>query len=444
MRAVDYIGVAVKDIKRQLVRSLLTVTALVISTVILVTLAAISNGGQQAITNQFGQASLKTVSITPNQGSSSLSPFGGIQEVNGGAAKLTDETVGRLAGIPKVLSVSPRVGLWEFRSFSVEGSPRQFVAQASGAPFDSAPTVIAGRNFSSNDEYGSVIIGARYASELGFAPRDIVGKKISITTQKGYRGQGAAIPPANASQQTNDTFNQTETILSATIVGVTDEKLEQNGLFTSLGWARQIRTAQYAEPTGIKKVDQLNESGYTLLRLRANDVSDIPAVTSTVRAMGYGATTPLEQLGQFQQFTSIMWVILGAVDFIAAIAAALGVANTMLMTISEQQYIIGIWRAVGARKVMIVRMILTQASVLGFAGGIIGVVLGYLTTVGVDRYVVGLLEAQGLGLVSFLPLPWWLMVGGVALTTLFALLASFYPAYKAANLDPSAALTNGR
>lgn len=444
MRAIDYIGIAVKDIRRQFARSLLTITALVISTVILVTLAAITAGGRQVITDQFGQASLRTVSITPNQGSLSLSPFGGIQEVNAGATKLTDETVGQLAGIPKVLSVSPRVGLWEFRSFSIEGSTRQFVAQASGTPFDSAPNVIVGRSFSSNDEYGSVVIGARYASELGLAPRDIIGKKISITTQKGYRGQGAVIPLTNASSQVVDTFNQAETILSATIIGVTDEKLEQNGLFTSLGWARQIRTAQYAESAGIKKVDQLDEGGYTLLRLHTNDVSDIATVTSTVRSMGYGATTPLEQLGQFQQFTSVIWIILGAVALIAAIAAALGVANTMLMTISEQQYIIGIWRAVGARKSMIIRMFLVQASLLGAAGGAIGVALGYLTMMGVDRYITSLLEIQGLGSVSFLPLPWWLLIGGVIITMLFALIASLYPAYKAAKLDPSAALTNGR
>jgi ABC-type antimicrobial peptide transport system permease subunit len=160
--------------------------------------------------------------------------------------------------------------------------------------------------------------------------------------------------------------------------------------------------------------------------------------------MGYGAATPLEQLEQFQQFMSAMWAILGAVAFVAAIAAALGVSNTMLMTVSEQQHVIGIWRAVGARKSTIIRMILTQAILLGFLGGSIGVALSYLATMGVDHYIVSLLRAQGLGSINLLPLPLWLVLGGIATTTLFALLASLYPAYKAAKLDPSAALTSGR
>lgn len=444
MRTIDYIVLAAKDLKRQPIRSLLTITALVISTVILVTLAAISNGGQRAIVGQFGESSLASITVTPNQSSSSLSPFGGIQEVNAGAVKLTDETTRRLASIPNVLSVSPRVGLWEFHHFSIEGNARQFVAQASGVPFDTAPRLETGRFFSSNDEQGAIIVGSQYAKELGVSSQDLIGKKILITTQKGYRGSGAAIPSANASPQANEVFNQTETSLTATIIGVTNEKIEQNGIFTSLGWARQIRTAQYAEPTGTKKVDQLAESGYTAIRVYMNDTAHVPAAAASIRSMGYGVTATLEQLEQFQQFSGAMWALLGAVAFIAAIAAALGVANTMLMTVSEQQYVIGIWRAVGARKSMIIRMFLVQAMLLGVIAGVLGILLGYLVILGVNEYIASLLESQGLGAVSLLPLPSWLLIAGATATVLFAFLASLYPAYKAARLDPSAALTGGR
>src|SRR5690242_13583680 len=98
MRIGDYLAVALKDIRRQPLRTSLTLFALIISTVILVLMAAISVGGRQAITEQFGPDSgLTSIAVTPNQSNASLSPFGGVQEVNSRATKLDDTTVTTLA-----------------------------------------------------------------------------------------------------------------------------------------------------------------------------------------------------------------------------------------------------------------------------------------------------------------------------------------------------------
>lgn len=440
MRIADYCFVALKDIRRQPTRSLLTVAALTISTAVLVSMLAVSIGGQQAISRQFGtDNALLQIMVMPNQNGNALSPYGTVQEVSSGMGKLSDLAVKKLLEIPHVTSASPRVGIWELHRFSVEGSEKQFVAQAQGTPYNAPVSVTAGESFASHYSKNEVILGESYARELGIPAEELLGKTISIVTQKGYRGMDAVIPAANASKQAVEAFSAQETILTARVVGVADGA-DQNTLLLPLGWTREIRTAQYNEATGVKKVDQLEADGYSAVWITADTPENVSSVSAAVKQLGYGQVSTKEQVQRFEQFTTIMWMILGAVALVAVVAAALGVANTMLMVASEQGYSIAVWRAVGARKSVIMRLFLAQALLLGVIGGVLGTCVGVLLSSLINVRIVTLLATQGVTTASIAQLPWWLLTGSVLLTSLFAVLAGVYPAYKAAGADPSAAL----
>jgi ABC-type antimicrobial peptide transport system permease subunit len=439
--------IASKDLRRQPIRSVLTLLALIISTVILILMSALSIGGRQAIVNQFGSsASLSTVVVTPNQSSGSLSPFGSVQQVSANASKLSDATVAQLVKLPHVQSITPRAHIWEFSSFSVDGNSKQFVAQTEGIPGDAQLSLDVGTMFSPTETGHVAVLGYAYVKALGYgnAPRNVLGKTLHIATQKGYRGAGAAIPSISATSVQIAAFNQAPTMIDATIVGVTRTGPDQNSVFIPLGWAHAVRTAQYSVPGGTKTTDQLESDGYTTLQVRVDNTSDVKAVTADISQLGYGQMSILSQIERVQQFSTMMWVILGAVAAIAVVASALGVVNTMLMTVSEQRYAIGVWRACGARKGFIVGLFLTEAAILGFVGGTIGVGLGIVGSQFVNEYVNSLLTSQGLSLANIANIPLWLMVGTVALTTLFGALAGLYPAYRAARQDPSSALSGGQ
>lgn len=447
MRIVDYTTIAAKDLLRQAVRSSLTLSALIISTVILVLMIAISLGGRQAILDQFGSNdSLSTIAVTPNQGSGSLSPFGSVQQVSANATKLSDTTVGQLTKLPHVQSVTPRAHMWEFNAFSVEGSSKQFVAQAEGIPGDAQLPIKAGAMFSPSDTRHVVVVGYAYAKELGYEnnPQDLIGKTVKIVTQKGYRGAGAAIPESAATPQQIETFNQTPTNIDASIVGVTGNGPDQNSIYIPLDWAHAVRTAQQKEGNITKSTDQLATDGYTTLQVKADTTANVKLVSSSISQLGFGQMSILSQIERIQQFSTTMWVLLGAIAAIAVIASALGVINTMLMAVSEQQYAIGVWRACGARKGFIVTLFLTEAGLLGFVGGIIGVALGVVGSQFVNEYVNSLLKAQGLSITNIATIPIWLAVGTIVLTTVFGVVAGLYPAYRAARQDPSKALSSGQ
>jgi len=447
MRIVDYTTIASRNLRGQPVRTGLTIIALVISTVILVIMAAISIGGKQAITEQFGSdESLTAITVTPNQSNGSLSPFGNVQEVNSGASKLDDAAVQLLSKQAHVTSSSPRAHIWEFSHFSVEGSDKQFVAQAEGVASDAKLPLKAGAYFHSNDDQHVVMLGQAYAKELGYAdnPAGLIGKSIQIESQKGYRGADAAIPAASASQQESEAFNQSTTNLRATIVGIVDSGPDQNGLFIPLGWAHLVRTASYNEGASLRAVDAITNDGYSTIQVNVDEIAHVQFVSDIVEKLGYGQISTLSQIERLQQFSTTMWIILGAVALIAVVAAALGVVNTMLMSVSEQRYTIGVWRASGARRGFIVRLFLIEAGLLGLVGGLIGVGVGIVVSKFVNDYVNVLLKAQDLALVNIAVIPVWLMAGTVALTSLFGILAGVYPAYRAARQDPSQTLSSGQ
>ncbi len=443
MRAADYARIAAGDLRRQPLRSSLTIIALVISTVILVIMIALSIGGRQAVTKQYGGGNeLSTIAVTANQSGSGLSVFGTVQTVTADDKILTDKTAQELAKIPHVTGAVARAHIWEFRDFTIAGSDRQFVAQTEGVPSNDQIPLKAGRHFTSNDETNVVILGIGYARDLGMDdnPQQLVGKTVRITTQPGYRGVDAAIPPAGAPKSQTDAFSKTATTLTATIVGVSDTGSDQNNLLVPMGWAHQIRTARDTNSS----VDQLTKEGYTSINVTVDDSANVENVSKAISDRGFGQFSAKAQVEKINQLTTILWFILGTVALIAALAAALGITNTMLMAVAEQRYVIGIWRAVGAKRSTIVRLFLLQSSLLGLVGGLVGAGVAYAASYWINLYASSLLRAEGLAIANIADVSVWLIVAATIFTTLFGMLAGLYPAYKAARQDPSDALRSGQ
>ncbi len=436
MRVSDYIQIAHREITRQRIRSALTVLALAISTVILVTLAAISLGGRQAITTKLApDDALANIIVTSNKMSANISFFGSVQEANDKTAKLDDNSVAELLNIPGVKNASPRAGVWELQKFNIEGIDKTFVAQAQGVS-DSGQsiTLSAGKSFSAPTAR-EVILGQAYLKDLGLAKTEnIIGKKITFTTQNGYRGDGAVVPGVRATQSQYDDFNKTPAKLTATVVGITGAGSDENKLLIPLEWARQVRTAQIS-PT--EKKDYLAEDGYSSILVNTVSPAAVKQVGTAISQLGYGQVSTGAIIEKLTQFSTIMWLILGSVALVALLAASLGIVNTMLMTVSEQRYIIGIWRAVGARRRVIAGIFLVQAAFMGILGGTIGAAAGWYASAMVNERIAAILQTQNLPVVDLAAAPLWLCVGSVILATVFAILAGLYPAWRAARQDPS-------
>lgn len=123
-----------------------------------------------------------------------------------------------------------------------------------------------------------------------------------------------------------------------------------------------------------------------------------------------------------------------AVSVIALLLSGNLILNTLLMAISERTREIGVLMAVGWSRVMIIRLIVTKALLLGILGGIIGFVVAFPAL-----HLIQFLSGMGPGWIPSVPSPFQ-FITAVALSSAVAGISSFYPALFATRLVPAEAL----
>jgi putative ABC transport system permease protein len=117
------------------------------------------------------------------------------------------------------------------------------------------------------------------------------------------------------------------------------------------------------------------------------------------------------------------------ISAIALLAAGVGIMNIMLVSVTERTREIGVRKAVGARKIIILTQFLVESVVLSVSGGLLGIVLGTIAG-----------DALALFLSVSIVFPWGWAAVGVIVCSLIGIVFGMYPAWKAASLDPIDAL----
>lgn len=131
----------------------------------------------------------------------------------------------------------------------------------------------------------------------------------------------------------------------------------------------------------------------------------------------------------FIESISLVTVIATAIGFIALLGAGIGLMNIMLVSVKERTREIGVRKATGASSAMIRRQFLYESIVIGQIGGLFGIIFGL---------IIGNIVAAVIG--TGFTVPWlWLLIG-VVLCFVVGVASGYYPAKKAAELDPIDAL----
>lgn len=140
-----------------------------------------------------------------------------------------------------------------------------------------------------------------------------------------------------------------------------------------------------------------------------------------------------------KQYQSIQ-AVLGGIGAVSLFVAAIGIANTMMMSIYERTKEIGIIKVLGCGLGNIRTMFLTEAAFIGFIGGFFGLILSYFISFLINRFLAGAYGYGDMQTLSYIPL--WLPFIALVFAVLVGMVAGFFPALRAMRLSPLAAIRN--
>ncbi|MCR5031748.1 MAG: ABC transporter permease [Lachnospiraceae bacterium] len=183
---------------------------------------------------------------------------------------------------------------------------------------------------------------------------------------------------------------------------------------------------------------------YSAIIVNAETLDDVEELTNTINNMGYQAYSNGEWVKQEQQTLGYIQAVLGGIGAVSLLVAAIGITNTMMMSIYERTKEIGVMKVLGCDLGNIRSLFMLEAAYIGFIGGIVGLVLSYTLSFLIN-HVTGDMLANEMGLaegagISYIP--FWLVLLAIVFSTMVGMVAGFFPARRAMRLSPLAAIRN--
>lgn len=396
----DNVRMALRGVASNWPRTLLTMLGVLIGVASVIVLLAIGTGSAQSIQNSIQSLGTNTLTVFSAGQFSSSGPQVRFTQLNAQSVKLLSDR----QNAPDVKSVSPVISTSVTASngsatytTSVIGSTPSYLAASNY-------TVSAGRAITSGDvtSHAQVIdIGASVASGLFATGSDPLGQQVTL-------GSARFTVVGLLASKGSSGLNNADAVAIAPYTAVEDQLTGESTSFNEL---------------------LVQGKSQATLGLAQSEVEEILAVQNdtTVASLPFTVLNQASLISTATSSAGTFTTLLGWVAAVSLLVGAIGVMNIMLVTVTERTREIGVRKAIGARKTIILSQFLVESTVISLLGGILGALVG----IGVSRLTIAGVKPV---LASY-SIP---MALGVALGV--GILAGFYPAFRAASLRPVEAL----
>ena len=443
MKPLDLIRLILGNLSRRKARVALTAIGVVIGTAAVVILVSLAIGLQRNANEQlYGIGDLTQIQVSPayemREGMvvQVSGPGGGGVGIPGEpqpARLLTNAALDEIRAIPGVAFVIPR----DFLMANLIVKYQKMEAGVSIIGVETTDLSDLGLEAVEGETTlgrGTVVIGSQVPSNF-YDPRirpgqepppppELYGQQIQLTVFK-YDQQG----------------NETRKNFSLRVTGVLKQTLNESD-WTIYFPLEQVKALN--EWSQGRRINY-NKDGYSQVVVKVQDVEKVLDISDQITEMGFQAYTMLSFVQGINNFYVILQFIFGGVGAIALLVAAIGIANTMAMSILERTREIGLMKAVGATNRDVLGIFLGEAAGIGFIGGLGGVIIGWLAGQGINVIALVYLANQA-GQQGGPPpsvavyTPVWLPLFALIFSTIIGMISGFYPALRAATMIPVLAL----
>ena len=174
---------------------------------------------------------------------------------------------------------------------------------------------------------------------------------------------------------------------------------------------------------------------YNQIYVDVDSIENVAEVQNAINSMGYQASSNAEWVEATQAQYRNVQLVLGGIGAVSLLVAAIGITNTMMMSIYERTKEIGIMKVLGCDLRNIQMLFLLEAAYIGLIGGAVGLGFSYGISALINRVVQSMGNAMTLSYI-----PPWLALLSLAFAILVGMISGFFPSLRAMRLSPLAAI----
>lgn len=401
MRFSDLIRISLTNLWRRKLRTGLTVLGVLIGTTSIVVMLSLGIGQKEFILKSIGDSrELTDISVRAMYGG--WEGPGGPSSGDSKQKKLNDESIKEIAALPHVRLVSPvlsvyvnaKKGVYE-GGFRIQGLSRAMIDDLKleysegGFPPESdyvegkLPLVIGNRvneNFYNPKDTSQFY---SYDPDNPVIHVDMYKEPVFVTFQQDYRGDNPNPPPAKKFLMQASGVIKPEDPSGwgrysyDAITDIEPLKALLHRVYKGRAWPGQPQT-KTGKSTG--------EIVYDEATVVCDDINATMDLVAEIKKLGFDANSSADYIQQMQKQAQRSQLMLGGIGAIALLVAAIGIANTMMMSIYERTKEIGVFKVLGCSLSNIRTLFLLESGFIGLIGGFIGVILSYGLSYGINTF----------------------------------------------------------
>lgn len=388
------IKLAVKNLAMHRLRSLLTITAMIIGISAILFLVAFAFGVEKLVTSEVtGGDAYELVDV--GAGNSQI-------------VKLNNESIEKIAALPNVKAT-------------------EYIANAAAT--------IEGENQTMTDA-AFILSSKQYLEWLGYKLKagEFFNNLSNTYTKREILINEPLLKPLGIKSSEEAIGKQIEltVIIPRELRAVSESKNYKLQQFTIVGVIKGSASETFYVSNSM--VDGYEIVNFSQLKARVNPKDKVEATRKLIENLGFKTQFIGETVSQVEKVFSFFKIILGSFGAIALVVASLGMFNTLTISLLERTKEVALLKIIGMRKKDIVKIFITEAVAMGVVGGLAGIGLGYLLGKIANQVLNIFATRAGGDPIDVFFFPLWFVGAVMLFAFLVSLLTGLYPARRAAKI----------